>query len=267
MNNLKDRNAVYYKNENFFIAEFNFYTFSKIIKRTNPLFYENLKNEDFEIMRLAIDSIIMENKELSTNEIMDYIESLSIENIKSIGIDYYEMLYRSLNSHDFNKDDFKGIIFIDNELDYQFIFNFIDDLEVLFVFNNNTNKLEIIDRDLNRINTSHIKDIDDIYDKFSKFHKKHLKNEKNKFLNGLIKKFLESFFDLEVFFEEFKTDFLERLFSLILITDLSEEVEEILLNNIDDFDSNKKLINLLNKKLNKNKENDKKLSKYGIKLG
>lgn len=259
---LMGKNSVYYKNNTYYIGEFNFYSIMKIIKfENNSLYSELIKSK--EICKYAFNSLIYDNKDDKYEDILKYILNMSCEDILQIGNDYKDYLFEILKTSKFQKDKFKGLIYDDLKIDYDFMFSQFPDLKVLFVYDSEASSLKILDKTGRIIKKQKIEE-SDAYVQFENFKESKLKEEANNYWNNLLKEIINKLFDLELFFQEFKEEIFKRIAQILMIVDLSEENEELLDKYNKEEGFSEEISKLLTAKIKqKNKEFNK---KYGIKL-
>lgn len=254
-------NEVLCKKDKFIISDINYNTLINIIKISNPNFYSELLNLDQEKIKFAINSIISENKNLGPEKIINYICSLNKDQLESLGNTYYEIISNFLLTSNFQTKDNKGIIFIDSNLiDFEFIFRNFPDIEVLFIFNKETQNLTLIDRDLHVLNKFKQKRESDIYDIFETYTKKELKKNKDSYYNNLMNKLLMDYFSTDTFMSNFLDEVFFKLSNLIMMADkfeIDERNMKILIEHYKDLCKDKKVENALIKILS-----NKRPSKY-----
>ena len=88
---LMGKNSVYYKDDKFYVGEINYFTIMKILRFVNNSLYKELL-EDKETTKYAINSIIFDNKGISNEDLISYINSLSASEIKGMGQEYLNYL-------------------------------------------------------------------------------------------------------------------------------------------------------------------------------
>lgn len=259
---LMGKNSVYFKENIFYIGELNYYSLMKIIKlQNNNLYNELIKNK--EICKYAFNSLIFDNKGLKPEEIVDFILNSNIDEIINIGNDYKDYLFEILKTTKFEKDKFKGLIYDDLKMDYEFMFSQFPELKVLFIYDENNDILNILDRTGRIIKKQKINE-SDMYVKFEYFKESNLKVETDNYWNKLLKDIINRLFNLELFFEEFKEEIFKRIAQILMIVDLSEENEELFLKYDKEEGFTEEISKILTAKIKqKNQEMNK---KYGIKL-
>lgn len=249
-------NEVIFKKNKFIISDFNFYTFIDILKILDNDSYNKFMDLDKHKLKFAINSIISENKDLSPEQIIKYIVSLNLEFLDSLGDTYIEIISNFLSTNNFQKKDNKGLIFLDTELiDFEFLFRNFPDLNVLFIFNEETGTLTLIDRNLHVLQKFNNKKEADISDIFEDYDEKKQKEDKNRYYNDLMTKLLLDYFSTDTFMNNFLDEIFFKLSNLIIMADefeIDERNLELLQEHYEELCKNKKvesvLIRILGKK-------------------
>lgn len=239
------------KNNIYYLSELNIYNFCSLLKN---------ENKSLEIIKdkyslLAIEQIIKDNLNEKDLNIINYILSLKEDYLVSLGKLIANNIRNLILSKNFIKDDFKAILYIDNDnLCYDFIFKELKDLQVLFIYNEQTCKLKIIDNkgcilnnDLETFNDIEINEF------YINFNEQDLKQYINKYINKQIKMLINQFLFMDVFFNDFIEEILSKLFSLINVCILDDNNINLINENHDKICINKELNDLLELKTSKNK--------------
>lgn len=252
-------NEVLAKKNKFIVSDINYNTLINIIKVLYPEKYRMMLDLDQEKLKFAINSIISENKNLKPEVIINYICNLNLNQLESLGNTYFEIISEFLCSSNFQQKDNKGIIFINSNLiDFEFIFRNFPNIEVLFIFNEETNELILIDRNLHILEKFKDKKEIDISDIFEDYDIKKLKKSKDKYYNNLMNKLLEDYFSTDTFLENFLDEIFFKLSNLILMADefeIDERNLQLLQEHYEALSKNKKVENALIKILSKRNVN------------
>ena len=248
------------------ITDVNYRTILELIRIFCYDKYLNLSNLDQEKLRFAINSIISENKDLKISTIIKYILNVSTEQLESIGNTYFEIISNFLTTSNFQQKNGKGLIYLNSELiDFEFLFRNFPNLDILFIFNEETGKLILLDRNLHIIKEyKNIKEAD-LNDIFEEYNPKNLKQDKNKYYNDLMNKLLMDYLNTNTFLENFLDEIFFKLSNLIMMADefeIDERNYKLLLEHYDKLAKDQKiedaLIKILSKKnFNKYKEVEK----------
>lgn len=254
--------CVYLKKDCFHIGELNYYTVMKMLKIKNEALYNELLLNK-ELSRYAINSIIFENKDIKPIDIFKYINSISSTNLFFMGNEYKEYLDEFLRNNNFQLSKFKALLYADSNVDTLTIFKEFPNLQVLFLYNADTEELQIINRNGTIIKKKKISESDLIVD-FDEFKEKQIKELANSYWNKMLYDILKKFFDLAEFFSDFEEEIINRLLSILSIVDLEEET----LKKLEELEKENSFPEKFSKALAKKiKQRDNKLEKkYGTRV-
>lgn len=201
------------KNNNLNVKNLNIYTFLKYLS-INRIDKENIEkniNENI-YYKIGIKEILFNlNKNRNTN--MDnYINDLLFiedKKIKELGKYTYEYFINILNDKNVYKDNFKILLNNNdlNEKDYTILFDLIDNIDLILIYNNEDNLLKIINRDgfeiYDKSNMKNIKqnknsfiiesNLEEAIELFLTINENDIKDEK-KYEKSLLEKIINVFF-------------------------------------------------------------------------
>ncbi len=247
---------VLYKRNKFVVTELNYYTVMDILRIVNIEQFSKFQLCDQEKLRFAINSILLENRNVQPEILVKYISSISIPQLEEIGETYLETINKYLNSMNFQIKDTKAIVYINSEfIDFEFIFKNFPNLEVLFIYNDSTGMITIIDRDFNLLNKYKNKKESDLFGIFDDYNSYQKKKEQNRFYNSVLNKILNEYFNPNTYMEDFLDEIFFKLCNLIIQADKYEVEErnlELLRKHYEELSKNedveKVLLKLLGKK-------------------
>ncbi len=217
---------VLYKKNKFIVTELNYYTVMDILRIVSIEHFSLLQNLDQEKLRFAINSIVLENKSMNPEIIVRYLLTLSPEQLNDIGETYLDTINSYLSSVNFQMKDTKGIVYINSDnIDFEFIFSSFPNLEVLFIYNEITGAITIIDRDFNLLGRYKKKKEIDLFDLFEEYTSGQKKKDQNKFYNAVLNKMLQQYFNPDTYMEDFLDEIFFKLCNLIIKAD-KYEIEE-----------------------------------------
>ena len=253
---------VLYKRNKFIVTELNYYTILDILRIINIEQYSRFQSIDQEKLRFAINSIISENQNLDAEILVKYISTLSCEQLLDIGETYLTTINNYLASANFQMADTKGIVYVNSDIiDFEFIFTNFPNLETLFIYNDATGTITIIDRDFNLLGVYKKQKEIDLFSIFDDYNSYQKKKDQNKFYNAVLNKMLNEYFNPDTYMEDFLDEIFFKLCNLIIKAD-KYEVEERNLELLEKYydrlskDENvEKVITKLLSKRNKKAEN------------
>lgn len=239
------------KDNTFYLSQFNYFTFMKILKINDFNIYNKFHGN--ELYKLAINKIINDNtinNEEDIKNLYNFILNLDLKNLEMLGKNIRMNTQNIILSKNFIKDNFKALVYTDKNLDYKFIFKELPDLKVIFVYNEILHKTLVIDKNeyiLTTYNNKVLNEIE-INNVFKNFNEHELEKEKKIYINTIIKDFLDNYFDMDLFFNDFLEEILNRFFSILNISEVDEENFKIIENNKDKFKINLNILNFIEKK-------------------
>lgn len=239
------------KDNIFYLSQFNYFTFMKILKMNNLTIYKKFHGN--ELYKLAINKIINDNtikNEEDITNLYNFIINLDFKNLEILGKNIRMNTQNIILSKNFIKEDFKALIYTDKNLDYKFIFKELPDLKVIFVYNEILHKTLVIDKNeyiLTSYNNKILNEIE-INNLFKNFNENELEEEKKIYINNIIKDFLNNYLDMDLFFNDFIEEILNRFFNILNISEVDEQNFKIIEKNKDKFKINLNILNFIEKK-------------------